>query len=134
GVFAFATVALHTALAFLICGAGILLARPQDGFMAVVNGDHLGSVLARRLLPAVILLPLLFGWLRLKGQQQEFYDTEFGLALFALSNIFTFAVLVWWNAHLLNQAEAAQQRAAEHIHKLNRILAVLSDINQAIVR
>src|SRR5258708_6882170 len=102
--------------------------------MGDFTGDRAGSRLARHLLPAVILVPLTLGWIRLKGQQLGLYGTEFGLALFALSNVGTFAALVWWNAHLLNRTDALRRSAAVRVRQLNRLYAVLSDVNQAIVR
>src|SRR5258708_5750710 len=133
-VFAFTSVAIHSALTLLIASLGILLVHPEQGPMAVLTTDRSGGIMARRLLPAVILFPLLFGWLRLKGQEAGLYGTEVGLALFALSNIVVFSALVWWNARLLNKATSERDRAADRIRKLNRILALLSDTNQAIVR
>jgi len=134
GVSVYGAVSLSGAFAFLIVGSGILLARPYTGLMTVITSYSPGGVFARRLLPAVILVPLFIGWLRLKGQQRGLYGTEFGLALFALSNIIILTILVWWIAALLNKADAKRKQDEARIHKLNRSLSVLSDINQAIVR
>jgi PAS domain S-box-containing protein len=108
-VFAFTTVAFHTALAFLVAGTGILLVRPNLGLMPTITSNAPGGILARRLLPFTILIPLTLGWIRLKGQQQGLYSTEFGIALFVLSNTFIGAVLVWWNARLLNRSDAERK-------------------------
>jgi two-component system, sensor histidine kinase and response regulator len=49
--------ALPTALGFLVLSVGTLCARPDQGLMRVVTSDEAGGVLARRLLPAAILIP-----------------------------------------------------------------------------
>src|SRR3989442_3615454 len=69
---------LNTAVAFLIAAAGVLWCRPDRGFAALVAGPTPGGVLTRRLLPAIIVVPLLLGWLRLAGQGAGPYDTAGG--------------------------------------------------------
>ncbi len=119
GVTAFSPVAPHTAFLSTLVGFGILSARPSLGLMSVITHDHRGGFIARRLLPAALFLPLFLAWLRLKGQQAGLYDTEFGLALYAMSNVVLFAVVVWWSARGLNAYEgqgralAVAQQASE---------------------
>jgi hypothetical protein len=49
--------ALPTAASLFVLGIGILCARPDSGFMAVIVSDHAGGVLARRMLPVAVLVP-----------------------------------------------------------------------------
>src|SRR5437588_7883281 len=51
GVFAYSSMALHTAVLFMLLGMGLVLARPRAGLMAVITSDYLGGVMARRLIP-----------------------------------------------------------------------------------
>src|SRR5215212_1728820 len=53
-------------LTFVVLSAGVLCARPRRGLMAIVTSRNLGGMMARRLLPATVLVPLVLGWLRLK--------------------------------------------------------------------
>lgn len=55
--------------------------RPRRPLMALVLSEGLGGVMARRLVPAAIVIPLLLDWLRLEGQRLGFYGTEVGLML-----------------------------------------------------
>ncbi|MBI3922287.1 MAG: hypothetical protein HY318_12780, partial [Armatimonadetes bacterium] len=94
----YSSMALHTAATFVLLCTGILSVDSGRGLMAVVTGEGAGSFMARRLLPVAIGVPFVMGWLRLIGQRVGLYDTEFGLAVFALSNIIIFTVLIVWNA------------------------------------
>src|SRR5437764_8274636 len=67
GPWAYSSMAVHTALLMVLCGTGLVLARPHSGLMAVVTSDFLGGLMVRRLLP-LVTLPMLIGWVRLKGQ------------------------------------------------------------------
>jgi PAS domain S-box-containing protein len=96
---------LYTSVLLIILNLGILAARPDHPFMTGLSGQSPGSQMARRLLPMIVLLPFVIGWLRLIGQQRGWYGTEFGTALVVTLTIVLFAALVYWTAHLLNRSE-----------------------------
>src|SRR5215475_10412700 len=98
--------ALPTAVAFLLLSIGILCARPDRGLTAVVMSDDAGGVLARRLLPAAVLIPPFLGWLRLAGQQA---GTELSLTLSIVLNILLFTVLIWVISRSLNRADITRR-------------------------
>jgi diguanylate cyclase (GGDEF)-like protein/PAS domain S-box-containing protein len=135
-------VALHTAIALVILSGAVFFARPRSGFAADLTGEGSGSAMARRLLPAIISIPIALGWIALQGQIAGLYRTELGLAMYATVNIIVFAVLVWLNARKMNVehnqrniAEAAirelnaelEARVAERTQTLERQTAVLAD-------
>jgi PAS domain S-box-containing protein len=90
--------ALHTAVAFAALGAGVLFACPDRGLMAVVSASGGAGRTARNLLPAALILPLLFGALASAGYRAGWYDVSFAWAAFIDVSIVIFAVLVWLNA------------------------------------
>jgi hypothetical protein len=63
GASGYSAVAVHTAVILIFLGMGILFARPDSGLMAVMTSDQLGGLMARRLLPFLIVSPILIGWL-----------------------------------------------------------------------
>jgi len=100
-------------MTFVVLSAGVLCARPERGLMAVVTSRNVGGVVARRLLPAAILIPLALGWLRLRGQQVGLYGTELGVSLNTVGNMFIIAALVWWSARLLYRIDGERKLAEE---------------------
>ncbi|HEY0793280.1 MAG TPA: ATP-binding protein [Chthoniobacterales bacterium] len=108
-------VALSAALLFTVMGAAILCARPDQGLMVTVNSANLGGSIARRMLPTAFLLPVVIGWVRLQGQHAGLYGTEFGLVIFALSNVLIFGVLVWSVSRSLNAIDAERLWAASKL-------------------
>jgi two-component system, sensor histidine kinase and response regulator len=113
GVESFIPMALNTAVTFAILSVGVLCARPDEGWMASLSSGGGGGVMARRLLPAAILVPAFAGWLRWFAQQQGLVDDVMGLSLFALTNILLFSILIWWNAAALNYTDAQLRQAKE---------------------
>jgi PAS domain S-box-containing protein len=125
--FPFASIAIHTALIFSILCLGILFARPEQGLMQVFSSDSLGGLMARRFMPAAIVIPLLLGWLLLTGQRMGLYDSLSRLTLFALSNVIVFSILILWNASMLRHADLVRQQAqAELSQSEKREAAILN--------
>lgn len=98
-------IAVHTTATFMVLCLGVLWARPEQGLMATLVSRSLAGVMLRRLLPAAVCLPIVIGWLRLAGQRAGYYETEFGVALFALSNVIIFASLTWLTARLVHRLD-----------------------------
>lgn len=111
GMASFVPMALHTATTFLLVVCGILSCQANYGFLAIVTGNNAGGMMARRLLPAAILLPAVIGWLRLEGQRLGFFDSDFGVALYTVTVILFFGSLVASNAHLLFKTDAERTKA-----------------------
>lgn len=110
-VYKLATMALHTAVAFIMLSIGILLAAPNSTLVQTIFADTIGGAIARRLLPSIIIVPLVLGWLCLQAQKTGVMGTEFSVALLVLSNIVIFAVLVWLDAKALNQMDKKRKQA-----------------------
>ncbi|RCJ32872.1 histidine kinase [Nostoc minutum NIES-26] len=97
------SMALHTALTFIVLCTGILWVRPNQGCMGVITSNTYGGLLARRLLVAAIAVPFVLGWLILQGQQLGHYSPAFALSLFAIILIVIFVFLVWQSATVIER-------------------------------
>ena len=111
--------ALPTAGAFLGLSGGLLCLRADGGLMALLVSESLGGGMARRLVPAVVFIPILLGWLRLQGQRAGWFGTEAGVALLALANGLVFGCLIWANATLLHRTDCRRKLAEEKLLRLN---------------
>jgi len=123
--FHYSSIAIHTALTFTILCAGILFARPEQGLMQIFSSDNLGGAMARRLMPAGIVIPFVLGWLLLTGQRMGFYDSTFRLVLFAGSTVIVFATLIWRNASLLQHTDFVRQQTQAQLSKAREREAVI---------
>ena len=123
----YAVLAIHTALIFMLLGAGILCIRPTSGLMYVISSDGLGSLMSRRLFPILVIFSVVVGWLRLKGQNAGYYGTEFGLAIFTAGNVIVLAIVLLISAVWMNRADLARRRAEERDKELAAIVASSSD-------
>jgi signal transduction histidine kinase/CheY-like chemotaxis protein/HPt (histidine-containing phosphotransfer) domain-containing protein len=130
-------ISLLTVFGFLVLSAGILCARPDRGVVSVIAGDHAGGVLARRVLPAALLVPAVLGWLRLRGEQAGLFSPELGLAFVVVLIMFMFAALIAFTARSLARADQARQlgeRRAAAEHATTRVLVESATLAAAIPR
>ncbi len=81
--------AIHTSVAFLALHIGILCLR-REGLVGLMVSRGPAGEIARRLVPASLVVPMALGWLRLEGQRRGLYGTEAGVALLALSLVIVF--------------------------------------------
>ncbi len=121
------SMALNTTVLFLLIPLGLLCARPGCGWMRLVTDDGPGGLLVRRLLPAAILVPTLVGALRLAGERAGFYTLEFGVALFAMSNVVVLSTLVWRVAGSVRRADAERHEAERSLRASEEKLHLLVD-------
>jgi PAS domain S-box-containing protein len=120
-------VALNTAAAFLLLSAAMLCVQPKRGLMAVLTSRTAGGSIARRLLPAAVLIPAVLGALRLLGERRRFYNSDEGISLFIVANIFVFALFIWWTARALYRFDLKRQRAETRLKLQYTTTRVLSE-------
>ena len=137
GVARYIPMALPTALGFLVLGFGTLCARPEHGWIQVMTSDEAGGVLARRLLPAAIVIPAGLGWLRVVADEAELIGTAVSLAIVVMLTMLLFATIIWITARTLNRAErkrkAGEGRLAAQ-YATTRILVESGSLAEAMPR
>ncbi|MCX5656197.1 MAG: response regulator [Planctomycetota bacterium] len=107
GIGIYTQMAVHTAVTFVILGFGVLLARPAEGFMRTVTSNTTGGLLIRRIMPFVVVLPVVLGWLRLQGEEHGYFDSTFGVALMMIVIMLAAMGVTWWTAGTLNRIDMA---------------------------
>jgi len=97
----FLGMALVSAATFVVLGVGLLFSQLHRGLPGLVSDEGAAGVVARRLLPGTIILPFLFGMIRLAGEKAGYFSNELATSLFAVADIVTFLLLVAWSARVL---------------------------------
>jgi PAS domain-containing protein len=114
--------AVHTGAAFVVLAIAVLCARPDRGPMAVVTSESAGGVVARRLLPAAVGLPVLLGWLRLMGERAGLWTFPTGWGLLVVTTLALFVVIIWRSARTLHLTDARREQAEEALRRAHKDL------------
>jgi PAS domain S-box-containing protein len=120
--FLFSSMALHTAMLFVVVGAGTMWARPHRGFVAVLADRHAGGRFMRPLLPPLAALVVGIGWAVLQGNRAGLYGQAVGIALFGTANIAVVSGVAWWLAGRLNLAHSNLESQHERLVSSTREL------------
>jgi len=102
--------AFHVSLCFLVIEMGLLASSADGGFMVLLVSDRSGGRAARKLLPAVLLLPSVLGGLGIFGMRHESFAPEFVVALMATFCGVGLAALLMATARRLNDGDAEVAR------------------------
>jgi signal transduction histidine kinase len=109
GLFGFTNVALPTATGLGALAIGLLALRPEVGWVRLLQGESIGAAVARRLLPVVIVVPVVAAWLAFLGWKRGLYSAEIRLALLTCTCIALLSWITIWAATRLNRMDAIRR-------------------------
>jgi PAS domain S-box-containing protein len=127
GIFNYVPMAIHTAVCYLFISLAILFVYPGEGLMKEFTSTYVGSIAGRIMIPLVIVIPVILGWLRLYGHHKGILSIGLGVTLLVMSIIVIFLFLVWYNAVLLNKRDALRNKAEKDTAHMARLLNATSD-------
>ena len=122
------TIALHTVVAFLCLVLAILLARPDRGVITALLGNSPGSVVARRMWPALLIV-ILLGWIGTTTRGAGWYSQGLATAVFVLAVLVLLAGLIWWTAVSLNRTDRERYLAEGRLSVLVRVSELIRTLH-----
>lgn len=133
GVESYTLMALPTAGYLIVMAVGVHALAPRDGWVACLLRSDAGGLLLRRLLPIMLLLPVVTGFLALMGQQSGWFDTPFGYAIVACVDAVLLAWLLITVAASLSQSEVGRTGERLLREKLEQLGSATVAISGAIL-
>ncbi|MBT1690351.1 PAS domain S-box protein [Dawidia soli] len=114
--------AVHTAGCFLLLACALLFANPRRGLMRQLTSRYAGSLIAKVLIPLLVLLPIAIGYIRLRWHWHGTVSVELGVALIVISFMLIFILLILYNTNSLNRRDARQKADAWRLQFYNEQL------------
>lgn len=99
---------LHTAVSFVLLSLALLCLRPDQGLMKTATADTAGGSMLQRMVPLMVGMVLLIGWVHLMGETAGLYSSRFSLLMVVGLSVVGFSVILWTVAGALNQIDAAK--------------------------
>ncbi len=130
----YSRMAVHTGVAFVLLGAGLVCIRPLQGWAGVQNALGVGGRMARRLVPAVALVPLVGELVCSAGVEAGWFDHAVGASLQAVLTIVVSAAIVTVFARSVARGEVAVAQVSVALHTSERRLrAILDGIGDGVI-
>jgi diguanylate cyclase (GGDEF)-like protein len=113
-----AKMALNTGIAFLLIACGVVFAQEDGRLQRLLTTTDPGSVMARRLIPLGVLVPLTLGWFRLRGQEDGVFGLRVGTWLLTMTEIVCLIAVIIWAASSLSRTDGHRRRLEDELHRL----------------
>jgi signal transduction histidine kinase/ActR/RegA family two-component response regulator len=131
---ALTAIALQTSTFIVAISLAVVLGIPEHAPLRLLEDDTAAGALTRRVVPALIVVPILLGTIRLWGEQRGLYDLAFGTAVRTLAEIVLLSGLLWWAANTISRQAHARRLAEEQLveslrdadRRKNKFLATLA--------
>lgn len=111
-------IAWPTVIALSAVGFGLILSRTDGGPMALLLRDDPGGILLRRMLPVVVMLPFVLGYLRVLGQHHGLYGTAEGTGLLVIALILVFSAMLSRSADRVSRSATGQKQAVDALESV----------------
>lgn len=118
----FIPMALNTALGFIAAALAVALVEPERGLTRSLVADAEGGRLARRLLPASLILPVALAWVGIQAEARHVFDIHTGISAMVALGTLLLCTLIVWTAESMIRAEALRTTAEKREAKLQRAL------------
>jgi PAS domain S-box-containing protein len=121
------SVALNTGVAFCGLCIAIILMRTDTWLLKLYTSPYTGGIILRKLLPPLLVLPIVIGWLRIKGEHSGLFISEEGVILVAITYTACFLVLAWMTARSVNRIDLKRQATDKELHDSEERFRTISE-------
>lgn len=122
-----------SALTGLVAGHALLFQHPNFGVMRLLSGDGFGCHIMRRLLPSMIGLLVLLGWVLSLGEHRGWYPPSFGEGLYAVLAVTGFSGILLFTASSLNRLDGERHARESELRRNQEQLRAVLDNTTALV-
>jgi signal transduction histidine kinase len=111
------TMGLDSSIAFGSISAAVLIIRPDTWLVRVFVSSDTSEIISKRFLPAVIIFPVIIGWLRIQSERFGIFSSEVGVVAVAITYTVGLLLFTWWTIRSINRAERKRQASEEALQK-----------------
>ncbi len=121
-VLIFNSMAFHTAICFFLLSYGLSLSYSPYSYINLFTGISTGSRLARRLIPFLIFLPLILGFIIIYVTDRNGVINEVGITIYTICIAFLSLLYTTWLVSNLNKEDKERRELEQSLFETNREL------------
>jgi len=126
-------IAFQTATFVFALSMAIILSISVVGPTRLFRGKCISRPMVRRVVPAIIAVPILLGWASLAGHRAGLYDLAFGTAARTLMEVAFLLTLLWWAGKTVDREEQRAQLLEREARKSDLELRDLANAMPQVV-
>lgn len=127
------SIALHTAFLLAVNSATLIAVNRNCRLVRLISSTGLGGHAVRRLVPVVIIVPTLVGWVRVIGQNRGLYDTGFGSAMSTLILVGVMAGIVLFYGEAMYRSDRKRRAVEADLAEKEMRYRELFDYSQGVI-
>jgi diguanylate cyclase (GGDEF)-like protein len=116
----YTAMAIHTGVAFLVVSVGFLFISKPHGLVRIFRAETAGGLVARRLIPAGIFIPIMAGAAFCRF---NFGQLRLGIACIVVCNLLLFVAAIWTLARTLDKSEV-ERGMAQHASEIDALTGI----------
>lgn len=118
-------IALQTSTFILAISLALILTIPEAGPMRLLIDEGPAGVMARRVMPGIIILPIVLSALRVGGERAGLYDPEFGVAIRTIAEMVLLLLLLLWTGTAVRRQASI---ASDNERSLDRLANAMPQV------
>jgi PAS domain S-box-containing protein len=132
--FPFSALSVDGAASALLLGVGLLAATPDYGIAAAILERSPAGEMLRRLLPGILILPLVAGWFAHQAELSGVYGSAATFAIFAVTSIVLLAGFAWATMAAIRRADHDRNAALYELSRQREWLQItLGSIGDGVI-
>ncbi len=116
----YTAMAIHTGVAFVVVSVGFLFISKPHGLVRIFRAQTAGGLVARRLIPAAIFIPIMAGAVFCRF---NFGQLRLGIACIVVCNLLSFVAAIWTLARTLDKSEM-ERGVAQHASEIDALTGI----------
>ena len=120
-------VAFNTGIAFCLLCITVLMMDRKTWLLRVFTSNDSGGIFARKFFPYILALPVVIGWLRIKGEKMEIFSSDRGVVYVAATYSLILAIIVWITARSVNSIDRKKNILARELHESEERFKVMAE-------
>jgi chemotaxis family two-component system sensor kinase Cph1 len=102
-------IAWPTVVALMLSGLGLVFIKPGNNLKNLITSDNPGDILIRKLLPAIVIIPLVIGFIIIQGEKLIFYDSTISTGIQVVMLIVFFTLVAFRMRSIINRINSSRK-------------------------
>lgn len=120
---------LYSAIAFWGLGTAILFMYPDTWIVKLLTSGEIAGIISRKLLPPLIVLPLLIGWFRIYGERIGMFKSEEGVIIVAVAYAGSFLIITWLVARSIEKIDQRRRNTEEDLRQSEERFKAIAEVS-----